>query len=257
MINKSLFSATAIALMLAAQPAGAADLPSRKAPPVYMPPPPVFTWTGFYAGLNLGGGWLDNYNRVPSWGWTGFGWVWNPGWGWGNRNGSQGGVVGGGQAGYNYQFLPWLVVGLETDFQGTSIGSGNGNNGWGWWGGGSSRRVDWFGTVRGRIGVTPFDPHFLIYGTGGFAYGDIGIGAGGWLANNLRQTGTGWTAGGGVEWAFMPNWSAKVEYLFTNIGANNWGGNWSPAQRVHIHTVRAGVNYHFNLFTPSPIVAKY
>jgi outer membrane immunogenic protein len=257
MINKSLFSATAIALMLAAQPAGAADLPSRKAPPVYMPPPPLFTWTGFYAGLNLGGGWLDNWER-HNWGW---GW----GGGWGNRNGSQGGVVGGGQIGYNYQVTPLFVVGLETDFQGTSIGSGNGNNNWGgWWGGGSSRRVDWFGTVRGRVGVTPFDPHFLIYGTGGFAYGDIGIGTGGWWANNRRQTGTGWAAGGGVEWAFLPNWSAKVEYLFTNIGANGWGGggwfwgaNWIPQQRLHIHTVRAGVNYHFNLFTPSPIVAKY
>jgi outer membrane immunogenic protein len=143
-----------------------------------------------------------------------------------NNSSSNGGVVGGGQIGYNYQFSPWLVVGLETDFQGTSIGSGGGGNNW-WWGGGNREQISWFGTIRGRLGITSFDPHFLIYGTGGFAYGEVQ--RNGWLIQNSVVK-TGWTAGGGVEWAFMPNWSAKVEYLYTDLsGSNNNGFNWASA----------------------------
>jgi outer membrane immunogenic protein len=259
---KKSISAFALALALAAGSAQAADLPSRKGPPpAYLPPPPMFTWTGFYVGLNLGGGWRDTNNNNNNWGWGG-------GWGgWGNNNNNSGGVVGGGQIGYNYQFSPWLVLGLETDFQGTSIGSGGGNGG-GWWGGfggAGSQRIPWFGTVRGRLGITPFDPHFMIYGTGGFAYGEVrhdGLFLGSW-----SRTKTGWTAGGGVEWAFLPNWSAKVEYLYTDLssggwngGGWGWGGGWGGnnwGTHTRFHTVRAGVNYHFNLFNPSPVVAKY
>jgi len=250
---KKSISAFAMALALAAGSAQAADLPSRKGPPpAYLPPPPVFTWTGFYVGVNLGGGWKSGGSDN-----NGFGW-WNTG---GNNSG---GVVGGGQIGYNYQFSPWLVVGLETDFQGTSIGSGNGGNNWwgvGWnFGNAQTARIDWFGTVRGRIGITPFDPHFLIYGTGGFAYGEVQ--RNGWWFNN-SATQTGWTAGGGVEWAFLPNWSAKVEYLYTDLsGSGQNGFNWgiglnNTNNHTRFNTVRAGVNYHFNLFSPSPVVAKY
>jgi len=247
------FSATA---------AFAADLPSRKAPPAYIPPPPVFSWTGFYGGVNIGGSWLDRYN-FDAWGpaWTGFGWVnatqWNA------TNYSNGGVSGGVQAGYNYQLWPWLVAGVEADFQGTSISGGAPSNGWGFglaafpgFSGGASRGVDYFGTVRGRLGVTlPGWQQFLIYGTGGFAYGEIRINHG-WLGN-LRGVGTGWTVGGGVEWAFMPNWSTKVEYLYTSIGNDQWGGINLSSQRVHMHTIRAGVNYHFNWFAPAPVLASY
>ena len=81
--------------------------------------------------------------------------------------------------------------------------------------------------------------------------------------NNNNFTKTGWTAGGGVEWAFLPNWSAKVEYLYTDLsGNNNNGFNWgwglnNVNNHTRFNTVRAGVNYHFNLFNPSPVVAKY
>jgi len=235
----------ALAASTIAGSAFAADLPSRKEAPVYVAPAPVFTWTGFYVGLNAGYGWLDRYNRSN--------WIYN----FNSNNGSLGGFVGGGQAGYNWQVSPMFVLGVETDFQGATIGSGNNGN-WGY--GGIIRSVNWFGTVRGRVGVTLFNPQLLVYGTGGFAYGNLNIPTGGWWnGGNSGQVATGWTAGGGLEYAFSPNWSAKVEYLFTNIGANynTWGGWGSTTERVHINTVRAGLNYRFNWGGAGPVVAKY
>lgn len=208
---KYAISASAFAATLIAGAAVAADLPSRKASLAYTPPA-AFTWTGAYAGLDVGGGWL----------------------------GSNGGVSGGGQIGYNRQLTPLFVVGVETDFQGTSLGGGNGGGGFGR----DNRGVDWFGTVRGRVGVTPLDPHVLIYGTGGFAYGETGRG--------VRE---GWTAGGGVEWAFLPNWSTKIEYLYTDLSKGD-GGGWAPPRHgAKFHTIRVGVNYHFDLFAPTAYFA--
>jgi outer membrane immunogenic protein len=238
------------ALLASAASAGAADLPSRKAPPPYIPPPPVFSWTGLYVGANIGGGWLDRYER-DGWGtaWNGFGWF--PVFVFGSDN-TRGGVIGGGQVGYNYQVSPLFVVGVETDIQGSSVGGGGG--GGGLFFGGVPRSVPWFGTVRGRVGVSLFNPQLLIYGTGGFAYGDLQLNTG-WFGS-VRQTATGWTAGGGVEYAFLPNWSAKVEYLYNNIGAN-FPGTPSAEHRVHLHTVRAGLNWRLNWFSPPPVVASY
>ncbi|TLG77786.1 outer membrane beta-barrel protein [Methylocystis sp. B8] len=264
-MNRAVFAA--LALALTAGSSIAADLPSHKAPPPYIPPPPVMTWTGFYAGLNLGGGWQDRSSSN----------VLN--WGWGGGSGGRGGVVGGGQIGYNFQVTPMFVVGVETDFQGTSIGSGGGNNN-GWlfpavigpalfpgvplfvFGGGTidTARINWFGTVRGRVGITLLSPQLLLYGTGGFAYGEVQRN-GWWNQNSAVQTG--WTAGGGAEYMFMPNWSAKAEYLYTQIsgtGNGGWWGSWglnSPNNRTRFHTIRAGVNYHFNFGSPAPVLAKY
>lgn len=249
-------SVMALAAALAAGSAYAADLPSRKEAPVYIPPP-VFSWTGPYAGLNIGGGWIDRSNNNNNW----------AGWGWGNNNnGNNAGVVGGLQLGYNYQFSPLFVAGIETDFQGTSIGSHN-NNWWGAFGGNGGESLPWFGTVRGRVGIALLDSRLLIYGTGGFAYGEVHRPWGGFWGNNNNNIRTGWTAGGGIEYAFLPNWSAKIEYLYTeltdNNNNNNWnwglGWGWGGNDRRHtrVNTVRAGVNYHFNLFTPTPVVARY
>jgi outer membrane immunogenic protein len=249
---KTSLSIVALATAFAAGSAFGADLPSQKAPPApYAPPPPVMTWTGFYAGLNLGGGWQDRTSSN----------VWGGG-------GGSGGVVGGGQIGYNFQFSPWLVVGAETDFQGTSIGSGGGNNGWAlaWagWGGApvDTARINWFGTVRGRAGVTfPGWSSLLVYGTGGFAYGEVQRNQW-WNANSVVQTG--WTAGGGAEWLFMPNWSAKVEYLYTDLSGANQNWAWNPGfglnnvnNHTRFHTVRAGLNYHFNFGSAAPVLAAY
>jgi outer membrane immunogenic protein len=132
---KNLLASTAIALALAAGSAFAADLPSRKEAPVYVPPPPPPPmWTGFYGGLNIGGGWSANSNNnsyLPYADTTyGIGSTPFPGAspnlfflpGGGQTNSNTGGVVGGGQVGYNYQ-INQFVIGAETDFQGTSMGS--------------------------------------------------------------------------------------------------------------------------------------
>jgi outer membrane immunogenic protein len=299
----------ALAIASSAGAAFAADLPSRKEPPPFVAPPPPL-WTGFYVGLNLGGGWRDNSGGANNW-WlwntptpvansvtptptppdphkdhNGGDWSSNPGGGtptptpvvndpvvaaptwWAftnnNRNNSAG-VVGGGQIGFNYQFAAPILVGVETDFQGTSLGSGGGSN-WGFGAGGA--RLTWFGTVRGRLGwlVTPT---LLLYGTGGFAYGQVQ--GGGWA--RFSQVGTGWTAGGGVEWMFLPNWSAKLEYLYADIGNFNRNAGWLTGgfgdwgwasgggdRQFRFNTVRAGVNWHFNfggLGSNAPVLAKY
>ncbi|HXY59243.1 MAG TPA: outer membrane beta-barrel protein [Methylocystis sp.] len=256
------------AILLAATGAGsaqAADLPSMKAPP---PPPPPVLWTGFYGGLNIGGAWSDsgvsnNFAPVailtmtaptpPQCQW----WCWGGNWG-GNwapvptpgggvvffptvNSSSAGGVGGGGQIGYNYQLGVSFLIGVEADFQGTSIGS--------------FERLPWFGTVRGRAGYL-FTPTLLIYGAGGFAYGEVDHQLWG-----ISDTRTGWTAGGGLEWMFTPNWSAKVEYLHVDLSGGgwqgNWGWNWGWHDHPQINLVRVGVNYHFNWGAPAPVVAKY
>jgi outer membrane immunogenic protein len=275
-MKRFLFTVSAIALALATGSAMAADLPSRKEAPVYIPPPPLPLWTGFYGGLNIGGGWAANNGQTgssayydPTYG------IGAPGPGGasnlffmpsGNTLGSAAGVLGGAQVGYNMQFNQF-VLGVETDFQGTSI-SASGNNAplalyqspynantyMAPLGGvsGSNANLSWFGTVRGRVGFL-ITPTLLLYGTAGFAYGQSD-------AWGFSNTSTGWTAGGGVEWMFAPHWSAKAEYLYVDLssngGANNgWniGYNFQPA----INVVRAGVNYHFNWGAPAPVVAKY
>ncbi len=230
-MKKTLIAATAVALALSAASAFAADLPSRKEAPVYVPPPPVMTWTGFYAGLNIGGGWSANSDYLGN---------------------NYSGVVGGGQIGYNYQMNSFLI-GLETDFQGTGIRTNNNNNGYYGYGGGGGASLPWFGTVRGRVGYLVM-PTLLLYGTGGFAYGEVN-------SPFWSNTRTGWTAGGGLEWMFMPNWSAKVEYLYTDLSSSGTTGYYGYNYGYHVHpqfnTVRVGVNYHFNWGSPAPVLAKY
>jgi outer membrane immunogenic protein len=237
---KRLLSAVALtALALSAGSALAADLPYRKDQPVYVPPPPPpATWTGLYAGANIGGGWGAGSGNSNFWNVFGLNG--------GVTNHLGGGVLGGLQVGYNYSLTPLFLVGLETDFQGTSMPAFTGNGG-----------LDWFGTLRGRVGVTIM-PTLLIYGTGGFAYGEFRSGV---TQSSAIQTG--WTAGGGVEWMFMPNWSAKLEYLYSDISGGNVNGFNAGIgiNNVNNHTrwntVRAGVSYHFNLGAPAPVVAKY
>jgi outer membrane immunogenic protein len=287
-MKKRLFAVSAVALALSAGAAMAADLPSRKEAPVYVPPPPPPPlWTGFYVGLNIGGGWDANGGR------SGVSGYYDPRFPLGatpttgrerptpigpanlfflpngNTLGSQGGVVGGAQAGYNFQFGQF-VIGAETDFQGTSL-SGGGNNSpqtlfaspYGALGSqylapigaitGAKINLAWFGTVRGRAGYLIM-PTLLLYGTGGFAYGQVDA----WGLSNTR---TGWTAGGGAEWMFAPNWSAKVEYLYVDLDSNgttgNFGWTWGNHFHPQINVVRAGVNYHFNWGAPAPVLAKY
>ncbi len=282
-MKKSLLSVAAIGLAIFAGSALAADLPYRKeAPPVYIAPAPVATWTGFYGGLNIGGGWGDNSGS------SGYSAYYDPRWSIGatppayaavgpnlfflpngNTLGNPAGVVGGAQVGYNYQFNQFLI-GAETDFQGTSI-SGAGNNAPlslypTFYGNsannyltplgvltGSNTSLSWFGTVRGRVGYLA-TPTLLLYGTAGFAYGQVN-------AFGFSNTPTGWTAGGGLEWMFAPHWTAKLEYLYVDLSSNNATGSLGFSYGYYFHpqfnVVRVGVNYLFNFAPPAPVVAKY
>jgi outer membrane immunogenic protein len=289
-MKRFLVTVSAIALALAAGSAFAADLPSRKEAPVYVPPPPPPPlWTGFYAGLNIGGGW-DASNGGQS----GYSTYYDPRYAIGapiyttgrlpvnqgnnlfflpngNTIGSQGGVVGGAQIGYNFQFNQF-VLGAETDFQGTSLSGGGNNsplttypafyNNSGAFGTGNNLAaigaltganvsLSWFGTVRGRVGYL-ITPTLLIYGTGGFAYGQVS-------AWGYNTTPTGWTAGGGVEWLFAPQWSAKAEYLYVDLSNCQGNNGWNVGNNFHpqLNVVRAGINYHFNWGAPAPVLAKY
>jgi outer membrane immunogenic protein len=308
-MKKILLSTVALASM--AGSAFAADLPSRKAP--VAPPPVAPLWTGFHVGLNAGGIWNNNNSiNLQAWPLAG-----QPIQYWAPLNntissGSNGGFIGGGQIGYDYQAnlaSYSIVTGIEADFQGTASGSGNGSkslindgplvnalgpmttdtilnniNG--------SANLSWIGTVRGRLGFLLM-PNLLVYGTGGLAYGQVNLnvnqsqfqnvvfpgGSAGWAAfgnSNTSNTLVGYSAGGGLEWMFMPNWSAKAEYLYYDLG--NLSTNitttaipqgllapltstqaWLSTRAnttVSGNIVRAGVNYHFN-WGSAPVVAKY
>jgi len=222
------------ALVLAASTAHAADLPSRRGPaPVYNALP-VFTWSGFYAGLNAGYGWNTGSSRYfdPAFGYIG--------------SGKTGGFVGGAQAGYNYQ-MGMFVIGAETDLQYAAVGNKGASYGNIYYAGNSD---GYFGTIRARLGVA-FD-RALVFGTGGFAYGDIGgnkaydplLGA-----HRDNSTNGGWTLGGGVEYAVMDNVTAKVEGLYVNLDTKS---NYALGQTVNVRrdtefgVIRAGLNYKFN-----------
>ena len=151
--------------------------------PTYYAPPPIASWTGFYVGLNAGGTFGGSDNIHVSTG------VFGPGVdaaalgvvGSGVGNSNYGGFIGGGQIGYNYQFSPAIVAGLEADFQGLAGGGGTSSfslashgvlNPTHIFGGtaSASQTLDYLGTVRGRVGYL-FTPSFLVYATGGLAYG--------------------------------------------------------------------------------------
>jgi outer membrane immunogenic protein len=206
---------SSVALLGLASGAMAADLPSRRAPAPIIASVPVFTWTGFYVGVNAGYGW--NTNDSITVGGVRF------------DLDDEGGFVGGAQAGYNYQ-IGSFVVGLEGDIQYADFGGDDrfdfDNDGIA---DDDFNNSDWFGTVRARAGVA-FD-RALIYATGGFAFADDA---------------TGWTVGGGLEYAFTNNLSAKVEGLYVNLDQDdNFLGIDNDAE---FGVVRAGLNFRFGTY---------
>ncbi len=291
----------------------AADL----APRVYTKAPPViaadYDWTGFYIGGNIGYSWgrsnselalLDAGTIVSA----------------ANTKFDMNGVIGGAQAGYNWQRDKW-VFGLEVDIQGSGQkGSGNllcpgnttvftrasptttaavaGTCSAGFFGdtgnfnvGGLavadtlSQKLDWFGTFRGRIGSTFIAPTFLAYVTGGLAYGDVKttntvtgvnlVGVNGTNSTPLMvpisasmsnsSVRAGWTVGAGVEGVVSGNWTAKLEYLYIDLGnvsgsfitpvVGPSGGFLRSSYNSHItdNILRVGLNYRF----AGPVVATY
>lgn len=284
----------AVAVFGFASVASAAD-PSVKAQPP-LSSPSVYSWSGFYAGLNAGGGWgnttIDNSmtpgtcsqgpQACPSF----FGALntYVPA----QFDTHPSGFIGGGQIGYNYQIMPNWVAGLEADFQGADIkGAANASN--------SApivlvavpetpiftltaagrQKIDWFGTVRGRLGWLPINS-LLVYATGGLAYGHVQTGVSfsgnipttsiiplnGSSAVSQSKTLAGWTVGGGLEWMFAPRWSVKGEYLYYDLGtvilnqttnyvltligpAFFYNANMQSAAHYRGNIARIGLNYKF------------
>ena len=202
------------AIALSAATAVAADLPVRSEAPAPAPvAPPVFTWTGFYVGVNAG--WGTGRDRVGFFipGGGAF-----PNLGRLNRNG----FVGGAQAGYNWQFGS-IVLGIETDIQYAGLSDRVGPVPVGGGAANASSRLRWFGSLRPRIGYAIGST--LIYATGGLAYGNPRYrlaafdGAGNNFVISNNSTRAGWTVGGGIEQAFNSNWSAKLEYGYVRFGS--------------------------------------
>jgi len=255
--------------------ASAADM-AVKAHPGPLPVDVGYNWSGWYVGVNGGWAWDNSTGRLVSFttapplsdftaavtagGTPRF------------LNANHEGGFGGGQVGYNWQMSNWLV-GLEADIQGADIGRTSTIVFPG--GGGivpsvSTGRdhLDWFGTVRGRIGITT--NNFLFYGTGGFAFGGVHTSVsnvftpvtGGAFAGSSSDTRFGWAAGAGIEWGFAPNWSVKGEYLHVDLGSSNVT-MFDPVRfplanatyRFHheLDTVRVGINYRFG----GAVVARY
>jgi outer membrane immunogenic protein len=213
----------------------AADLPRPAAPPQVAPvayAPPVYNWTGFYIGGNVGAGfahssWADPFiGTHDTFDKTGF--------------------IGGGQVGVNWQ-INALVLGIEGDFDWTSLkGSGHDS-----FANTINTETQWTSTVTGRIGAA-FD-RLLVYGKGGVAFAHVNDGLtdvfGG--VASASQTRTGWTAGVGLEYAFAPNWSAKIEYDYLGFGSENVNfatahfPAYNTSNSLNVQEVKAGINFKF------------
>ncbi len=259
MFRKLLLST--VALVAVSGTAFAADLPSRSAPPVYIPPPPVFSWTGIYIGGQVGYQWGSTPNVgtyfSPA---LGGAFITNaPGY-------NSSGIVGGGHLGYNLQFSQF-VVGLEGDFEGSGYNGSNAIAGFGGIPFSYSTRETLEGSLRGRAGVA-WD-RALFYATGGLAIGDINnrytttvLGTN--FTDSDYHTRLGWTVGGGVEYAVTNNWSIRAEYRYTDYGSYF---NQAPISslgafqyRVHDfdNKVEVGFSYKFGEPpAPAPVIAKY
>jgi outer membrane immunogenic protein len=246
------------AALLFAGPALAADLGTKPPPPpVYKAPPlmPVFSWTGWYLGGNIGYGWgtgtspveTDNIGLPPA------------------LNSfpalSPKGVIGGGQIGYDWQFNPNLVLGLVADFQGADIQDAQANtlNSAGLLPfsvtEALSQKLDFLGTGRVRLGWAA--NNWLFYGSGGVAYGNVKSTIsfsdtfGDSITGARSESRVGWAAGGGVNYALTQNWIIGVDYLHYDLGNSTvtgtdaFGDIVSANQKVGGDIVRGVINYKF------------
>jgi len=201
-----LFAMTVAGLTALAGAASAADLGGRNAP-FYSPAASGYNWGGAYAGLNLGYEW----GKVS------------------NSAGNPSGLLGGLQAGYNWQSGQW-VFGGEADLQLT--GADDTFAPW-------KFSNPWFGTLRGRVGYAM--NNILFYGTGGLAYGSL---KGNLFGLEETRTQVGWTMGAGAELGLTPNWSAKVEYLYMDLSSRAYSIT-GTSNGLSANILRFGLNYHF------------
>lgn len=224
------------ALLLAATPSLAADLPARpytKAP--YTVPQAVYSWTGFYIGGHIGGAFSGDNSLF----------------------GDNARFIGGVQGGYDYQFASNWVIGIEAQYSWMTRTNTNALLP------GGNLLTDndrGLGSVTGRLGYS-WGPT-LLYAKGGYAFrdNDLGVSAGGapvafTTSGNRRD---GYTVGAGLEYMFTPNWSAKAEYQYYNFGNTTLTGPAAIAGtrfRDDDHTVKVGLNYRFGW--GGPVVARY
>jgi outer membrane immunogenic protein len=246
MIKRQLF-AFASATLFGCSIATAADLPVRKALPA---PVPVFSWSGFYIGAHIGTGWGTTEAEINSITFGGAPVILPPGSVIPVSQTQTNGFLGGVQGGYNWQISPWAVIGVEADFSWTGIkGTSPCLVGFG-----CSTDHDWIATVAGRFGVT-YD-RALFYVKGGVAWAQttyaasVNFGLAGSFTTSVDDTRVGALFGTGVEYAFLPGWSAKIEYNYIDYGKDDFNFAVGPLSvgtsiRETDHLVKAGLNYRF------------
>lgn len=265
-IQKIAIATVALSALSFAEAAFAADF-SVKAPPV--PVSPAYNWTGFYVGGHVGAGWgtaeaTSNVGSLIN------GFLPSAGVGFNLPVGQtqMNGFMGGAQAGYNWQ-SGVMVYGVEGDFSWSGIKGSTAcllvlN---------CTAEVKWIGDITGRVGVTVGD-RGLLYVKGGGAWADSsytagqnltigGLGASGVVNGAVSDTRFGGVLGAGIEYAFMPGWSAKLEYDYydfgktdlsmpvvasgaiAGVGAGSVKFNLPINVNQQVHTIRVGANYHF------------
>jgi len=245
-----LFRAAALVLatLVISGIARAADLGRPPPPQPVFVPPPVFNWTGFYIGGNVGVAWTqgdlsDSFGNSFS-------------------NAQTAVFTGGGQIGGNFQ-INWLVVGVEADFDWLA----NNNN--------SSNAVTipnigalqvsandrWITTLAARVGVAANNWLFYAKGGGGWVgvneFTLTNVPTGTSISFSNSNTNSGWLAGAGIEWGFAPNWTARIEYDFLSLnnqtftvpaGAPFLAGDVITTTNRDVQTLTVGLNYLFNWY---------
>jgi outer membrane immunogenic protein len=238
-VKKILFGNIAFLALVAAAPAVAADLGTKT--PVYKAPPPVvaaYNWTGCYIGGHVGGGWgKKNWLHTEDHGAPVI-----PAEPFGQDDVD--GIIGGGQLGCNYQTGAW-VLGIEGDLAWSDIRGSHVP----FTGDFQESKVDWIATVTGRVGYSWDRVLLYVKGGGAWARDKFSETFNGFV-NTAQQTRSGWTVGGGLEYAITGNWTAKIEYNYLDFGdkfvrvvgpVDNFG--YQIDQQMHI--VKAGLNYRF------------
>ncbi len=229
-------------------------------------------WDGFYIGANLGYGWADADTRFTS---LSGAYGHSPYYAPEKIDPDPNGILGGAQAGYNWQIERW-VLGLETDFSFADINGNNTTLGTSSYSDGytaavalsTEERINSFGTLRARLGMVAFED-FLVYATGGWAYGDVNYSANtdysavdsgkqSYPAHSFSESKSGWTVGGGLEYGLLESLSLRAEYLYLDLGDTSAVANPEiPNPPYHYkkqydwetraNIARVGFNYFFDI----------